>query len=756
MTLLRWGRRRIKILFLSANALPERPLRVDDELRAITQRLRASRDRDAFELVSCSAVRLEDVQHSLHEHAPDVVHFAGHGEAGAGLVLFDDRGRPAPVRAEALASLFWVFRHEVRLVVFNACFSAEQADAICQSVGLAVGMRGEIADRASIAFAGAFYEALGYGRSVRDAFELGRVAIDALGLSQAPVPRLFAPEGADAAGAFSAPEAASRLSTRMALLTFVSACLAVLALLAPRLRRQPRPPTVDPADTLARCQALVDDWPQSSNREPAAPGPAAPKPRAEQATALYTQAEVYLLKGQLEQAERLHQCVLELRETLLGPLHLETAESLVGLGLFYYKERGDHGRAEPLLLRGLAALEHAFGPTHQRLEPVLNALARISLIKATLAKGDDARVKAELRRAEELTKRTYAIRPRGPNAATLRADALDNLETLAHLYRERGDIERADELDGRARALREAEARPDMIRVAGGTVHLGAFDAASRPAECAALKPDEDCTEATHPERARTLEVLAFSLDTTEVTNDDFAFWLDESRGSWQLGGEDQSIIQTGPSRPLAHAGGACEGGLLIAPPSPDSPARPEPPLADDLRQAEPAPDSPLEPRPARVSVRPGYERRPVVCVTWQGANDYCRAQGKRLPTDAEWELAAKGARGRPFAWGAERPRPEGVAFGGVGYGVTGPRDIATSTRDHTPEGLFDLGGNVAEWTQGSAGANRKVARGGSWASANLCHVLSSGCAFLPPATFASDLGFRCARPDGAKTIGFR
>ncbi|HEU4409069.1 MAG TPA: hypothetical protein VFS43_27670 [Polyangiaceae bacterium] len=111
-------RGRIKILFLSADALPERPRRIADELRAIEQRLRASRYRDAFELKSCSAVRLEDVPQGLLEYEPDVARFAGHGDSGTGLVLLDDKGRPAPVSAEALASRFQVLC-ELRLMDVN-------------------------------------------------------------------------------------------------------------------------------------------------------------------------------------------------------------------------------------------------------------------------------------------------------------------------------------------------------------------------------------------------------------------------------------------------------------------------------------------------------------------------------------------------------------------------------------------------------------------------------------------------------------
>nr|MCU0686009.1 SUMF1/EgtB/PvdO family nonheme iron enzyme [Polyangiaceae bacterium] len=569
---------------------------------------------------------------------------------------------------------------------------------------------------------------------------------------------IVAPAGNDD-GAFSDPATPPRLPARAALLGFAGVSLVLLTPLALWLRRGPQPPPLEPQDTATRCEALIEDRPRLQGEGPAPPRPAAaPKPRAEHVAALYNQAELYRLRGQLEQAERLHQCILQLREALLGAHHPDTVESVVSLGLFYYDERHDHERAEPLLRRGLEALNQTLGPSPPKLLRVLNALARIAMLKyeAAQAKGEGAQAEAELQRADELTARALTIRPLGQKVATLRADALDELDTLARLYRDRGDFARADALDGRAKALREAEARPDMVPVAGGTVRLGAFDAASRPAECAALTPDDDCTEATHPERSRTLEVSAFFLDAREVTNEDFAFWLDESAKGWHLGGERQGTVQTNddPPRPLAHAGDACEGGLVVAPPTPDGSVPPEARIADDARKAELAPDA-TEPRSARIVVRRGYERRPVVCVTWQGASDYCRAQGKRLPTEAEWELAAKGARSRPFPWGAERPRPEGVAFGGLAYALAGPRDVTTSARDRTPEGVFDLGGNVAEWTQSGAGADRRVARGGSWASANLCHVLGSSCAFRPPTTYASDLGVRCARAT-AKTLGFR
>jgi formylglycine-generating enzyme required for sulfatase activity len=101
--------------------------------------------------------------------------------------------------------------------------------------------------------------------------------------------------------------------------------------------------------------------------------------------------------------------------------------------------------------------------------------------------------------------------------------------------------------------------------------------------------------------------------------------------------------------------------------------------------------------------VRPGFARKPVVQVTWDGANRYCKANGKRLPTEAEWEFAARGSVARRFPWGDDDPRCDGVVFGHgeggpCGHNELGPHEIQSSSQDRTPEGAFDLSGNVSEW----------------------------------------------------------
>lgn len=140
-----------------------------------------------------------------------------------------------------------------------------------------------------------------------------------------------------------------------------------------------------------------------------------------------------------------------------------------------------------------------------------------------------------------------------------------------------------------------------------------------------------------------------------------------------------------------------------------------------------------------------------MVCVTWNGANQYCINQSnKRLPHELEWELAAKGAEGRPFPWGTDRPREDGVAFN-LGSGVNGhPRDVETSAQDVTPEGVHDLGGNVAEWVEYSQHvAGITMMRGGSWSSQDPCDVLGSHCRYVKAVekySWGPNDGFRCAR----------
>jgi len=169
----------IKVLLLSANPV-DAPLSIEEEFRAIDAKIRASEHRDHVQLILHGAVRLDDIPGLLMRHKPHVVHFSGHG-AASGIALTGPDGAARLVPPDALAHIFRALKDNVRVVLLNACDSALQAEAIVSEIDCAVGMSDEIEDQAAIAFAAAFYEALGYGRSVQTAFDLALVQLAGAG-----------------------------------------------------------------------------------------------------------------------------------------------------------------------------------------------------------------------------------------------------------------------------------------------------------------------------------------------------------------------------------------------------------------------------------------------------------------------------------------------------------------------------------------------------------------------------------------------
>jgi formylglycine-generating enzyme required for sulfatase activity len=91
----------------------------------------------------------------------------------------------------------------------------------------------------------------------------------------------------------------------------------------------------------------------------------------------------------------------------------------------------------------------------------------------------------------------------------------------------------------------------------------------------------------------------------------------------------------------------------------------------------------------------PGFERHPAVEVSWFGARDYCAWKGRRLPTEAEWEKAARGDDKRPYPWGFAAPTPDRAVFGRA-YNAT---ERASRPAGASPYGVEDLLGNLREWT---------------------------------------------------------
>ena len=289
--------------------------------------------------------------------------------------------------------------------------------------------------------------------------------------------------------------------------------------------------------------------------------------------------------------------------------------------------------------------------------------------------------------------------------------------------------------------------RAEMVRLPGGVFTLGSspYEIAAALSFCQQLG-SEGCDKARfqreHPPHPVALS--PYFLDTTEVDNEHFAAWLNTQPG-----------LRVDAERLYVYA-----GETLLA----------------DLYSTYGS--GGIVYREGRFQVLSGYGRRPATQLTWDAASAYCQAQGKRLPTEAEWEQAARGGQGFRFPWGDVEPRCEGTVFGrskggACGHLPLGPQDVGTSAQDQSPQRIHDLAGNVSEWVAdrfvepgyypscaepcrdpvatagGPPGADElRVVRGGDWFSPAWL-ARSSGRSRVRRSLGSPNVGFRCARAAG-------
>lgn len=193
---------KLKVLFFAANPAATSRLNLDEEIRVITEKIQSTDSRDSIELVAAWAARPDDLLQMLNKHKPQIVHFSAHGNPTGKLILLDQFGLPKPVNTAAIQYLFKTLKDNIRVVVLNACYSQTQAQAIINVVDCAIGMKTSITNQAAIIFAASFYRALGFGRSVKEAFEQGRAALMLEDIPEENIPELLVKEGVDPAGIF--------------------------------------------------------------------------------------------------------------------------------------------------------------------------------------------------------------------------------------------------------------------------------------------------------------------------------------------------------------------------------------------------------------------------------------------------------------------------------------------------------------------------------------------------------------------------
>ena len=274
-----------------------------------------------------------------------------------------------------------------------------------------------------------------------------------------------------------------------------------------------------------------------------------------------------------------------------------------------------------------------------------------------------------------------------------------------------------------------ARQHQSMVPIPGGSYTIGS--PASHPLADKLAMPEHGVT------------LKAFRLDPTEVTNAQFAEFLD--------------------ALPVKPTGTALGGKVSAANIPPEHRAmllefntRPAAYTLIDLDDAEAL----IGVRDGRFAPNPGAENHPVTETTWAGALAYCNWRGARLPTEPEWEAAARGLKGRTFPWGEAMPTTELAVINRQSGDIIA---VGSRPKGATPEGLLDMAGSLLEWTssllrpypyrgddgrEDLAAPGERAVRGGNYVFDDAPERLTGWnrtVSWRSPATGHRQIGVRCA-----------
>ena len=182
---------KITVLFLAANPIDTPQLRLDEEARSIHEKLRLSEHRDSIQFESRWATRASDILQAINETNPTIVHFSGHGTGTGELVLQNPDGTAKLVSADAISTAIATASDTIRLIVFNACFSEVQAASVVEHIEAAIGTSDSIGDETACTFAAQLYSSIGFGHSLRKAFDQAKAELILEGIPGEDIPQIY-------------------------------------------------------------------------------------------------------------------------------------------------------------------------------------------------------------------------------------------------------------------------------------------------------------------------------------------------------------------------------------------------------------------------------------------------------------------------------------------------------------------------------------------------------------------------------------